>query len=381
MFPAWFPSRENPLNAIFTKRHIDVISEKNKVVVVYAEKSNLILANRYQIDIDVTNGYPIYICYFNPSKSKIKILRKLLNYLYKINAFLKAINSTNISIESYDFIHIHVVSYESIIPLFYKMFKDKNYFVSEHATGYLRNKNTFSLENVFRKIILKNSLGISAVSNSLKNAIENLVPRKENFPIIPNFVDEHKFTIQTKKKGEKIKFLHVSRLDEKAKNVIGIINAFKGLNNNQIELHIVGGFENQTSDAENYVNDNNLNENIFFHGVKLGDQILEYYHNCDVLVMFSNYETQGVVILEALFCGKPILATKLPCITEYLNSSNSVLVEPSDVDGLMRNMKMFIEGKWNIWDSETIALDIKNKFSRKFIEDEFFRYYNNGLKK
>ena len=97
--------------------------------------------------------------------------------------------------------------------------------------------------------------------------------------------------------------------------------------------------------------------------------------------MFSNYETQGVVILEALFCGKPILATKLPCITEYLNSSNSVLVEPSDVDGLMRNMKMFIEGKWNIWDSETIALDIKNKFSRKFIEDEFFRYYNNGLKK
>jgi glycosyltransferase involved in cell wall biosynthesis len=382
MFPSWFPSKENRLSAIFTKKHIDIIALKNKVTVVYAEKSNNIIGNKYEIEIDNSNKYSIYICYYKPNESKVKLVRRIFNFYFRINAFLRAINSTNIHLKSFDFIHIHVISFECIIPLYYKVFKRKPYFVSEHATAYLREVSLYSLNNIFKKIILKNSSGISAVSNSLKNAIRKLEMKTSNFPVITNYVDENKFHYQTKLANKNIKFLHVSRLEEKAKNVIGIINAFDEIykNNNHIELHIVGGFINQISDAERYINNQKSKSNIFFHGVKLGDQILKYYQECDILVMFSNYETQGVVVMEALFCGLPVLVTNLPCLKEYLHDKNSILVNPNDEKRLKENMQMFIDQKWNIWDSEKIARDIRNKFSLNTIETSFTTFYQRGFK-
>ncbi|OAQ42234.1 hypothetical protein A5893_03730 [Pedobacter psychrophilus] len=380
IFPGWFPSKENPLNAIFTKKHINIISVLNNVTVVYAEKSTK-QQKKYFIEIDHENGYPIYTCYYKPSSNYFIIYRKTVNFYRRIKAFLLALKSANRPLNTFDFIHIHVISFESIIPVFYKFFKKIPYFVSEHSTNYIRKTSKYSINNLFKKIIFSNSLGISVVSESLKNAIQKLNIHHYNFSVIQNYVDESKFEYKPKN-NDVIKFLHVSRLDEKAKNVIGILNAFNQIihkKSNKIELHIIGGALNVVSEAEIYSRNLESKGNIFFHGLKFGNEILEYYQEADILVMFSNYETQGVVVMEALFCGLPVLATNLPCLKEYLHDKNSLLVNPLSEKQLIEGMQLFLDKKWEIWDSEKIVIDIKNKFSSKTIGNSFLSLYKNGF--
>jgi glycosyltransferase involved in cell wall biosynthesis len=380
IFPSWFPSKNNPLNAIFTKKHIDLISLSNKTVVVYAEKV-LKQEDSYSLEKIINQNYSVYTCFYKANTNYFIVVRKAVNFTRRVNAYIKAIQSTKVKITKFDFIHIHVVGFESIIPLFYKFFKKVPFFVSEHSTVYLTNTSIHSINTLFKRLIIQQSSGISVVSKALKNGIEKLNINHDNFVIIPNYVDEQKFCYTPREKNKKVKFLHISRLDEKAKNVIGILNSFEDIfkSNKDIELHIVGGFIGDISEAEKHSAHLDSNSNIYFHGIKLGDEILKYYHQADIIIMFSNYETQGVVTLEALFCGLNVLATNLPCLKEYLNNNNSVLVNPKDEKQLKKNMQLFLDKKWNVWAPKKIAEEIKERFSSKKISADFLSFYKNGL--
>ena len=203
----------------------------------------------------------------------------------------------------------------------------------------------------------------------------------ENSKIIPNVVDPEIFKIGKRFNSESTRFLHVSRLDEKAKNTIGILNVFEELYKKykNIELHIVGGFIGITSDAENHKRNLSSKSAISFHGVKLGIDIIPFYQNADYFVMFSNYETQAVVILEALTCGLPVIATKLPALNEYLHQGNSLQVEAKDEEDLYNKMETCINNGYSFWTKNKIADDITKKFDLALIEKGFSDLYEIGL--
>lgn len=380
VFPSWFPSKESPLNAIFTKRHVEIIASIASLNVVYAEKvSNQ--KEKYNLKITREGNYVVYICYYRSSKHPVIYFRKIINLYRRIISYIKSIKATGNRIKSYDFIHIHVISFEALIPLFFKIFMRIPYFVSEHSTMYLRETSMFSVNNIFKRVVVNNSSGLSVVSESLKDAMIDLNINHPNFLIIPNYVDDKKFANLTPRTSSVVKFLHVSRLDEEAKNVIGILNAFERVFEiyKSVELHIVGGSLGVISDSELYSATLKSKPKIFFEGLKLGDDILNYYNESDLLIMFSNYETQGVVAMEALFCGKPVLATALPCLKEYLHKKNSVLISPNDEEALTLNILSFLEGKWSTWNSEEIRNDALKKFSPKEIQRGFSWLYSKGL--
>ncbi len=380
IFPGWFPSKENTLNAIFTKKHIDIISKTKNVIVVYAERTE----NQneiYSICQDQSSGYPIITCTYK--KSQLFFFKKVINFYRSIRAYLKAINTSRTFMKSIDFIHIHVLTKESIIPLVYKIFKGIPYFISEHSTEYLRPGLTSFLEKKFKIFLSKNSLGISAVSSSLKLAMEREGLKHNNFQVIHNAVSSDLFTLKPKLNHVKTKFLHVSRLDEKAKNVIGILEVFELLYSkySNIELQIVGGQPNIISKAEIYSNKLSSKSSICFNGIKKGVDIVPYYHDSDFLVMFSNFETQAVVIMEALFCGMPVIATDLPCLIEYLHSGNSLLVKANDKKALFEKMELCINGKYEFWNGKEISTEINNVFNLAKIAVGFDNLYQTGFKK
>lgn len=379
IFPGWFPSKENPLNAIFTKKHIDIISQKNNVVVVYAEKSDS-QNEIYSILIDKSNNYPIITCTYK--KSHLFGLNKVINFYRSLQAYHKAIIKSKMSKRSLDFIHIHVLTKESIYPLWLKIFTGIPYFISEHSTAYLRPSLVSFLEKGLKFVLAKNSIGISAVSSSLKSAMINEGVNHSNFPIIYNAVNADLFSLKPELKHDIMKFLHVSRLDEKAKNMIGILDVFELLfkKYSNIELHIVGGQLNIISESELYSNNLSSRPNIYYYGMKDEVDMVTYYHKSDFLVMFSNFETQAVVVMEALFCGIPVIATDLPCLKEYLHSGNSLLINPNDKNALYEKMENCIIGKYEFWNAETISSEIRNVFNIEKIEDGFMKFYQAGIK-
>ncbi len=64
-----------------------------------------------------------------------------------------------------------------------------------------------------------------------------------------------------------------------------------------------------------------------------------YYHACDALVLPSTYEPLGIVLLEAMACGKPVIATKVGGIPEIVDGEVGFLVEPRSIEALSAAME------------------------------------------
>jgi glycosyltransferase involved in cell wall biosynthesis len=90
-----------------------------------------------------------------------------------------------------------------------------------------------------------------------------------------------------------------------------------------------------------------LSKKVFFLG-ELPDQELIYYlHACDILILPSNKRSEafGIVQLEAMACGKPVVSTELNTGTSFVNRNQEtgLIVDPDDVVGLESAVNFLIE--------------------------------------
>jgi alpha-1,6-mannosyltransferase len=56
--------------------------------------------------------------------------------------------------------------------------------------------------------------------------------------------------------------------------------------------------------------------------------------SCDVLVHPGDCETFGLIVLEAMACGLPVVATNKGGVAELVDTETGILAEPNDVDSL-----------------------------------------------
>jgi glycosyltransferase involved in cell wall biosynthesis len=80
-----------------------------------------------------------------------------------------------------------------------------------------------------------------------------------------------------------------------------------------------------------------ISDNVIFTGLVDNSKLASYYHACDFLVLpsISGPENSPVVVLEAMACGKPVIATSLPGVCDLIDhQENGLLVEPRDVGAL-----------------------------------------------
>jgi glycosyltransferase involved in cell wall biosynthesis len=85
--------------------------------------------------------------------------------------------------------------------------------------------------------------------------------------------------------------------------------------------------------AERILEEAKVRPNVVYLGKMPNRETPRCYNAADVLVMPSQYEEQfGVVVLEALACGTPLIAANRGGIPEVMDASVGVLVEPTADD-------------------------------------------------
>ena len=90
-----------------------------------------------------------------------------------------------------------------------------------------------------------------------------------------------------------------------------LINAFSIFikSNKNSKLIIAGADYGAENGLRNQIKSNNLEDSIFLIGsVNFNDKKI-LLNNCDYFTLASDYESFGIVIAEALACGKPIIAS------------------------------------------------------------------------
>ncbi|MGA9349015.1 MAG: glycosyltransferase family 4 protein [Anaerolineae bacterium] len=87
-------------------------------------------------------------------------------------------------------------------------------------------------------------------------------------------------------------------------------------------------------------------DRVIFCGRVLDEALPAHYALCDLLVLPSTTmgEAFGVALLEAMACGKPVIASNLPGVRSVVSDGeDGLLVRPGDVDDLAKKIQMLLD--------------------------------------
>ena len=141
----------------------------------------------------------------------------------------------------------------------------------------------------------------------------------------------------------------------------------------------IGGDGSQRSWLEALTVENGVKDQIIFLGALSRDDVSKWMNKCDCFVLPSRYETFGVVYIEALASGRPVIGALNGGAEDIINNLNGYLIPIDDIDILAEKM---IEVYDNIesYDEEEIRIDCLKRFSPKVIVNKIISVYKEVLK-
>ena len=183
----------------------------------------------------------------------------------------------------------------------------------------------------YKKLIWKNLLPLSNVvicptQDYVDIAEHYQVPRSKCIRV-PSGVDTTRFKRKSSSDiSTPARVLFVGRLS-KQKNIPRLLEAFRLFQQeHEAILRIVGEGEERNI-IENFIGNNNMS-NVIMEGALVGEKLADVYASSDIFVLTSDYESFGIVNLEAMASGLPIIASNIPAVRNLLEHS-AILVEPT----------------------------------------------------
>jgi len=378
----WFPNRYEPARCVFIKNLLDAQARYTRYnytlisPVPLFPKINLpFVSKRFRnfarLDYkEQRNGYTVY----RPRYFKLPhpLLKKLEWHTY-LDSVLATIKKENLS---FDLIHSHGLYPDGYVAVKLADYLGKPIVMHVHDS-YFKKKYLVYREKIDR--IMANSEKIIAVSNFQKEILIGVYPNYvTKISTIYNGIDIDKFEIGHYKKRDIVNLVFVGNLtDEKGVDIL--IQGIKLLQkhyNKTISLDIYGEGENKKR-YQSMVNRLHLTNVIKFKGVINNEVLPQYLKEYSLFVLPSRYETFGVVLIEAMASGVPIVATRAGAIPEIVSSDEvGILVEPNNPRSLAEGIKKATNRHWN----RERMRDYVQKFSLEHTAKKIEKIYNNILK-
>lgn len=230
------------------------------------------------------------------------------------------------------------------------------YIIVEHWSGYLPANFSFKggWHGWLMRKIAKEAKCILPVSQILEDAMKKCGIQNNQWERIHNVVDDFFYEETSKgsrsgRESETVWLLHVSCFDEKAKNTQGILRAYQQALASRPNLHLTmvgAGIDWQQS--KDYAAQIGLTEKqVRWTGELTPREVCHEMQQADCFVLFSNYETYAIVIVEALISGLPIISSPVGIALEVVTNDNGILVPMGDEQALTQAMIQFDTTKYD----------------------------------
>lgn len=235
-------------------------------------------------------------------------------------------------------------------------------------------------DKLFKEILPKFD-EIIAVSEGVKNDFNEIYHLENKTKVIHNVVDTQKIITKSKEKCEleldtkKLNYVSVGRLHED-KGYDNLIKAINELNNNKILpnnfcLKLFGDGP-QKEYLEELINKYNLKNKVFLMGKVMNPY--KHIKNADLFILSSKNEAFGLVIIEAMTLGIPVLATKNNATNTIINHEYNGYITENSYEGIYNGLKYLIENSKEIqkykknlqkykYDNESIIKEIEKVLS------------------
>ncbi len=396
LVPSWYPSDDFPIKGIFIREQVEALTELhahlNLAVSLWGqnEESSLLWVKDHFRNLKKIQEFQ------KKEGFKTIALRKNLIEIYSptliwsdklLGGNFKNIVKANQRNFDYfrsefgnvDMIHAQVCHRAGLIAYELSKIYHVPYVITEQMSPFpfpkiLNSKKTLkksynlAYQNAHRNI---------AISPDLKRRMEALgIP---HLRFLPNLTNEDFFKPKPDLKPNKyFTFFTLGRM-EAQKDIPTLLKAIPLVikENTGIRFRI-GGDGSQLKKYKALAQSLAIAEYVTWLGALDRTESLQEFQACDAFVLASQHETLGVVFIEAIACGKPIIATKCGGPECIVNENNGSLVDIGDYHDLAQKILFTVEN-YADYDPNIIRNDFLKHFSKKVVAQDLVNLYQEVL--
>ncbi len=371
--PSWYPSEKSQVAGTFVREHVKASAIHNDVVVLYSEGVDTQVRGLYRVQENLEDGIRTLRLRYRKSP-----LPKTTYFVY-LWAMCRVFGRLIKEGFRPDVIHAH--AYSAAVPaVVVGMRYGIPVVVTEHFSGFPR-KLVRGIERLKAKFAFEHAAVVCPVSEYLSRSIQQMGIRGR-FEVVPNVVDPTLFspepTAHSRQENKK-RLLTVALLTPK-KGIPYLLQALATLKEKRDDfaLDIVGDGPNR-KDYEELAEELGLASIVTFHGFLPKIDVVEFMRQCDAFVLPSLVETFGVVLIEAMACGKPVIATDIGGPNEIISAEVGMLVPPGDPEALAEAVDYLLD-HYHEYDASKIAEYVRSRYSYQAVGQELDGLYRAVVK-
>ena len=180
-------------------------------------------------------------------------------------------------------------------------------------------------------LVVRRAAAVICVSDYLRVELETKLPEtRGKVEVVSSGVDRDRFAVSPAPPGPP-GFLCVGALDER-KNVVRLADAFSRLGEGTLTFAGDGPLRSRLGGRDR----------VRLLGRVPHDEIPGLLAECRVLAQPSLVEPLGQALLEAMSCGRSVVATRIGGPPEFVTPEAGVLVDPLDVEALARGLEQAV---------------------------------------
>lgn len=376
VIPSWYSSSRNKVHGSFFKEQFKALANSGeKITVAYNEIWPITLFGK----IHEKRGINFNI------EDELKTYRyKEYNYLPKNPLMFRSFNKRMDKLYQeivkkegkVDIIHAHSAFWAGIAAAFISKKYNIPLVITEHSSLKYAKYCKESYKKYIFEAYEKADVLIS-VGNGLKNELQEYVKRP--IEVIFNMVDLGLFNIQENnrevdsKDNEVFKFFSCGYLEE-GKGMDCLIKAFtKAFKGDNATLRI--GADGSLKQAlQNLIHELDMNQQIKLLGALSREEVSKEMKACDVFALASEHETFGVVYIEALACGKPVIGADNGGAEDIIREDNGIIAKKKDVEDLTKAL-IKMKDNYEIYDKYKIREKTIFSYSEKVLVEKLKGVY------
>lgn len=214
---------------------------------------------------------------------------------------------------------------------------------------------------------------VVAVSQALADVLVDNFHRPVR--VVPNIVDVDTFTTVPPRPHQGIRLVSVGNLVPRKRMALlveGFARAFA--EREEVTLDIMGeGAER--ADLEAAIARHGLQQRVRLLGQRTRAEMAQEFAAADGFCMLSEWETFGVVYIEAMASGLPVLAAQGSGGPEgFVHEGVGMFADATDVDALAGSLRSFV-GHFRDWNREAIRADVIANFAPARIAEQLGEVY------
>jgi glycosyltransferase involved in cell wall biosynthesis len=382
LLPSSYPTSSAPVRGVFVQQQAVALRRIGvKVGVIYPYFRSLrdfniaaLSDNHFQINFDEEEGIPTYrFCGWNIPRLR---LEPLLWKMQVKRLFKSYVGEYGMP----DLIHAHNILWGGFSAMAIGEQTGLPFVVTEHTSSFARGLIQPWQERFIKQVISKSDC-LLTVSSKLADQMQTHTKDKK-IEVVPNVVDKDYFTPPSKQRDAHLFRILTVALLTPVKGIDVLLKAFaQAFDPNDNVLLEIGGDGIHRKELEKLTAKLHLENRVRFLGLLSREQVLEAMRRSNISVLPSYVETFGVVLIEAMATGLPVVATRCGGPEDIVAPETGWLIEPGNVEELAAVLKNAYLDYHEIKKKESYIRDYAvNHFSGEKIASTLLKHYNNVLK-